>query len=126
MSSTYRILCLSHDPAITDEAEYSTSEAAAQRIAAGVGGHVSCDLAIGRYSYPLVEAGCPASRDQPAQLRCGHGSTIWVDAHWLRLLAAAHQSTDPAVLAAVTKGGHRCWPPERIQRLRLELDLPTA
>ncbi|MFJ8727787.1 hypothetical protein [Streptomyces sp. NPDC093269] len=125
MSSTYRILCLSHDPALTiDTPDYNRPEQAEEAIRAGIDGHTTCDLAIGRYSYPLVDLGCPASRDQPAQLRCHHGSTIWTDKDWLLLLAAAYQSDDPTMQQAIKAGHHDCLPWERLQRLRNELDLP--
>ena len=124
MSSTYYILCLSHDPATT-EGECYRFEEAEQRVAAGFETHPNCDLAISRHSGAVVEVACLTSKHRKVDLRCYHGAAIWADADWLRLLAAAHQSTDPAVQAAVTKAGHRCWPPERIQRLRLELDLPA-
>ncbi|MHB9857651.1 hypothetical protein [Streptomyces sp. YIM S03343] len=120
MSSTYAILCLSHDPA-TLHGEYTTPEAAETAIRNGIDGHPHCDLMIGRFSYPLVELGCPPSRDRKVQQRCYHGTTVWTDSDWLRLLAAAYQSTDPAVLAAVKAGHHGCLPWERLRRLRVEL-----
>ncbi|MFZ3473127.1 hypothetical protein ACODT3_10665 [Streptomyces sp. 4.24] len=125
MSSTYYILCLSHDPATTEGESY-TFEEAEQRVTAGLETHPNCDLAISRSSGSIVEVACLTSKDRKADLHCYHSGLIWADANWLRLLAAAHQSTDPAVRDVATKRGHRCWPPERIQRLRLELDLPTA
>lgn len=120
MSSTYRILCLSHDPALV-EGEYASTTEAEAAVAAGVEGHQRCDLLIGRYSYPLVEVGCPASKYQPADLHCCHGGTVWADAHWLLLAAAAYQSSDAEVTAAVARLGRRCWPWERLRRLREEL-----
>lgn len=123
MSSTYGILCLSHDPAIDTGHQCHTPDEAAQRIAGGIEGHAACDLLIGRYSYPLVEVGCPASKTQPAQLRCGHSSTVWVDAEWLRLLAACRTSSDPAVRDAAEHLRQMCWSPERVDRLRAELGL---
>lgn len=120
MSSTYRILCLSHDPA-TEAGEYSTPEAAEAAIAEGLPGHPDCHLMIGRYSYPLVELGCPPSRHQPAKLRCVHGNTKWVDSDWLRLLAAAYRSSDPAVQQASRVGRHLCLSSDLLSRLRLEL-----
>jgi hypothetical protein len=127
VSSTYRILCLSHDPA-TDHGEYHTRPAAEAAIATGIIGHPHCDLMIGRYSYPLVELGCPASRHQPEQLRpgvlrCYHSGTKWTDTDWLRLLAAAYQSSDPDVRKAATDGRHGCLPWERLRRLRDELGI---
>lgn len=122
MSSTYRILCLSHDPAITiDTPDYNRPEQAETAITEGIEGHHTCDLAIGRYSYPLVELGCPATRNQPANLPCTHASTIWTSTDWLRLLAAAYQSSDPAVREAAAQGSHHCLPWNRLQRLRNEL-----
>lgn len=53
MSSTYRILCVSHDPALTTGSDYNSPEAAEAAIRLGVNGHPTCDLLIGRYSYPL-------------------------------------------------------------------------
>lgn len=122
MSSTYYILCLSHDPATT-HGEYRTPEEAETAITAGITGHPHCDLLIGRYSYPLVEAGCPASRNQPAQLRCCHGATVWADADVLRLLAAGYQSQDEAVLEATKQFEFHCWSWERVRRLRDELGI---
>ncbi|MGW3321104.1 hypothetical protein [Streptomyces virginiae] len=125
MSSTYYILCLSHDPA-TVEGECHTAEEAEQRIADGLETHPNCDLAISRHSGAVCEVGCHASKHRKTNLRCYHGGTLWTDADWLLLLAAAHQTTDPTVAAVAARAGHRCWPPERLQRLRLELDLPAA
>lgn len=123
MSSTYRILCLSHDPATTTGDDYRTPEAAERDIAKGIDDHPNCDLMIGRYSYPLVELGCPPSRDQRVKLRCTHGNTEWTDKEWLHLLAAAYQSEDPAVRQAVKDGYHHCLPWDRLQRLRAELGI---
>ncbi|MGW0566109.1 hypothetical protein [Streptomyces tauricus] len=127
MSSNYLVLCLSHDPAIVAfDGDFNQPEMAEEKIREGIEGHTGCDLAIGRYSYPLVELGCPASRDQPANLTCCHGSTVWTQKEWLVLLAAAYQATDPAVTAAV--GAHRrpCLPWDRLRRLRDELEFPIA
>lgn len=120
MSSTYRILCLSHDPA-TAEGEYVTAEEALTAIAEGLPTHPNCDLMVGRYSYPLVEVGCPPTKHQPANLACVHGGTAWTGSAWLRLLLAALQSSDLDVLAVATGGRHTCFPWERLHRLRGEL-----
>ena len=55
MSSTYRVLCLSHDPAIVAADDYQRPETAEAAITEGIAEHAGCDLVIGRYSYPLVE-----------------------------------------------------------------------
>ncbi|MFF4552747.1 hypothetical protein [Streptomyces sp. NPDC001422] len=124
MSSNYRVLCLSHDPAIiARDHDYNRPEQAEAAIRDGIQDHEHCDLAIGRYSYPLIELGCPATRDQPAKLRCTHAGTEWTDKDWLLLLAAAYQSTDPDVRQAVQDGYHGCLPWERLQRLRAELGI---
>lgn len=131
MSSAYYILCLSHDPAITvNDPGYQSAEAAEAAIRDRPEGtaHSHCDLVIGRYSYPLVEIGCPNSGDQapslrPGVLRCFHAGTKWIDKDWLLLLAAAYQSDDPLVRNAVKAGNHSCLPWERLRRLRVELDV---
>jgi hypothetical protein len=126
VSSTYRILCLSHDPALT-VGEYSAREEAEGAIRDGVEDHPRCDLLIGRYSYPLVEVGCPRSigrnREGPNR-HTVHGATQWVDVVWLRLLAAVQQSgIEP--MQALTREAHlSCWSPERLRRLRDELGVP--
>ncbi|CAM5625581.1 hypothetical protein STENM36S_03965 [Streptomyces tendae] len=123
MSSSYHVLCLSHDPTIIAGEYGHRPEPALEAIAAGIDGHARCDLVVGRYSYPLVEVGCPASRDQPAKLGCCHGGPVWLDRDWLRLLTAGYQTTDPLVEAAVKKVSSLCWPWERLRRLRMELDV---
>lgn len=118
MSSAYRVLCLSHDPAIVaSDPGYHRREQAEEAIRVGVEEHRDCDLLIGRFSYPLVEVGCPP---RPS---CHHGGTEWVDSDWLRLLAAAYQSQDEAVRAATRQSEFRCWSWERLRRLRDELGI---
>ncbi len=124
MSSTYYVLCLSHDPAITvNDPGYNSAAEAEAAIRDRPSGHEHCDLMIGRYSYPLVELGCPASRDQTVKLGCTHGGIVWTDSKWLRLLAAAYQSGDPGVRKAMEEGRHWCLPWERLRRLRVELGI---
>lgn len=120
MSSTYPILCLSHDPAIiAHDPGWNRPEQAEEAIRAGVQGHEDCDLMIGRYSYPLVELGCPATCKY-------HGHTEWTDREWLILLAAAYQSDDPAVRQAAKDGHHHCLSWDRLRRLRVELGITVA
>lgn len=123
MSSNYHVLCLSHDPSLVVGEYGNRPEPALEAIGAGIEGHAGCDLVVGRYSYPLVAVCCPASRDQPAKLRCCHGGPSWVDRDWLRLLAAAYQSTDPLMAVEVKRSARSCWPWERLRRLRLELEI---
>lgn len=124
MSSTYRILCLSHDPAMTaGESDWQSGnggrEAAVECVSNRVAlmpEHRDCDLLIGRYSYPLVEVGCPPSVGR-------HRDVEWVDVGWLRILARYAELAPAEFLAdsltsAVPAG---CWTPERLHRLRHEL-----
>jgi hypothetical protein len=129
VSSNYSVLCLSHDPAIiVHDPGFNRPEQAEAAIRDGIAGHGQCDMMIGRFSYPLVELGCPNSGDQaqslrPGVLRCFHAGTQWIDKEWLLLLAAAYQSSDPAVREAVKAGNHSCLPWERLRRLRVELGI---
>lgn len=116
MSSAYRLLCLSHDPALVIDIELDRDTVPADDHPA-LEGHQGCDLAMGRFSYPLIEVGClPYS---PGCKGC-HRTTNRTDSDWLRLLAAATtapNSVSIEVLAPVT----RCWPLERLRKLRNEL-----
>ncbi|MEV0831462.1 MULTISPECIES: hypothetical protein [Streptosporangiaceae] len=134
MSSIYRVLCLSHDPAITTEAEYARPESAVAAIASGIDGHPDCDLLIGRYSYPLIEVGCPPTTgpERAARHRCyPHSVTEWADVAWLRILAAVYQVGDEQMrtLASATSLQHgtlRHWSRERLRRLRDELGIDAG
>ncbi|MFI6594957.1 hypothetical protein ACIBHX_01845 [Nonomuraea sp. NPDC050536] len=125
MSSTYRILCLSHDPALTF-GEFDSPGEAEAAIRSGIDEHPRCDLLIGRYSYPLVEVGCPSSvgRDGATPDRhVVHSVTKWVDAVWLRILAAVHQSGTEQMRALTGESSLSCWQRDRLSRLRGELGL---
>lgn len=127
MSSNYHVLCVSHDPAIviTEDHEFrsphdalaaAANPASHERLA----GHVGCDLLVGRYSYPLIEVGCPGGdRCRPGYHR--PDSDMWADAGWLRLLHAAHSRGDDVT-------GFRlrpCWTRSRVLSLARELHIET-
>lgn len=133
MSSAYRILCLTHDPA-TDIAGPDVDDgwtqpepalaAIADRTHALTAPHAGCDLVLGRYSYPLVEVACP--RSTPGFTAqgpgCFHTGPQWVDAAWLRLLwhAAQWPNIHPGLTTATEEAGRLCWTPQRAHRLRYE------
>lgn len=119
MSSTYGILCLSHDPAITAHYGFRRAEAAQAALLAGIDEHKGCDLVIGRYSAALTEIGCPASG-----VWCSHLDTHWTDASWLRLLMLAQQEPAGTDLRQAANGAAgRCWPERRLRRLGPELGI---
>ncbi|MFD5245033.1 hypothetical protein ACFWIW_10840 [Amycolatopsis sp. NPDC058340] len=129
MSSMYRILCLSHDPAIVIEhPEFHSGsngrELAEAVVLRGIEGHKGCDLLIGRYSYPLIEVGCPdRTREHVGGYHPHH--TVWVDAIWLKLLYLAQRAPkdSPERQLAERAPMPGCWTPERLHCLRTELDL---
>ncbi|GHG97303.1 hypothetical protein ACFORH_42695 [Amycolatopsis roodepoortensis] len=125
MSSMYRILCLSHDPAIVLEPEFHSGADGQARaeaaVIAGVEGHQGCDLLIGRYSYPLVEVGCPRHGGETHRLR-----TEWLDVVLLRLVGLAYRRPDGTPERLLAGQVARCWSSERLHRLRHELDLPEG
>lgn len=117
MSSSYYVLCLSHAPALHLDQHYQTPAAAEQHIADGVGGHESCDLMIARVSGGLASIGCPARH-------CYHGDTQWADVSWLRILGYAHREPDGSNIRAATSAPDlRCWTPDRMQRLGVQLSI---
>lgn len=119
MSSTYEIICLSHDPALAASGEWSSSAEALAAIAEGIAEHPSCELVVGRYSSPLVSVCCPRQKPDDPNRPLHHGyhphSDDWVDANWLRLAVLA----GPEMSKAARLPG--CWDYERARRLRLEL-----
>jgi len=130
VSSIYRVLCLSHDPAIAADTEYSSRADAEAAVRNGVSGHETCDLMIGRYSYPLVELGCPGKTlDHPrdgAHKCYFHRDARWIGVEWVRLLAYAQQQPEGSPLRQATADVHfACFPPERLHRLRLEIGTDT-
>lgn len=120
MSSTYRIFCLSHDPALETDVEFQvggTNNPAASKRAAEtpVPGHEHCDLIIAQYSGGLI-----ALSDSTKW----HAD--WVEKDWLRLLYAAHLDLvahGDAMPGPVVERLSRAWPRERLHRLRDLLDL---
>jgi hypothetical protein len=127
VSSTYHVLCLSHDPAIiVSSGEWNNAAEAIERAGDpgrfdDMAAHQNCDLLVGRYSYPLVEVGCPPRENSATG--CVHLHAQWLRVEWVRLLAAC-LDVEPAPLRAAVEEltrHHRCWSRERIQRLRSEL-----
>lgn len=116
MSSTFRFLCLSHHPAITIDAwETQTRDEAvglAERRATAdpLVAHRDCLLAVGRYSYPLVEVYNPKTRR-------------WLDADVLRLLVAACDAgVSMEMLAPFFSRG---WDMQFLDPLRVHLGFGT-
>lgn len=119
MSSTYHLMCLSHEPALVIDNVSWSCRGPDEFAGAITPEHSKCDLLIGRWSGGLAEIGCPPSSYHPNVI-------IWADARWLRLLAAAYKQPvrkrDPALSAAMVRVS-TCWNPRRMERLRAELEV---
>ncbi|MEC3995054.1 hypothetical protein VSR01_16535 [Actinacidiphila sp. DG2A-62] len=126
VSSTYTLLCLSHDPAVLVSDWGRSADNVIGQLSEGVEGHEGCDLVLGRVSGALVEVGCPPTRLQhPDNKTChGHADTVWTHVDVLRLLAAAYGTYDDVVSKAATAPTFRHWPSPRLHRLRVDLGLP--
>lgn len=122
MSSTFYVLCVSHDPAILST-EHRTPGDAAEAIKTGRELHPGCDLVIEEVSGGPVEIGCPPADTRSSRPRCYHRDVEWTDVGWLRLLLRAYNSADPDVADAVRRGRFTCWPQERLHRLRGSLGI---
>jgi hypothetical protein len=127
MSSVYRILCLSHDPAIqVADREYGTHESAItvarDPYHHGLLNHARCDLLVGQYSYPLIEVCCPSHRGLGEDGHDDHDEPRWILVEWLRLFVAAAQ-VKPVDGLNLTIGGAEsgCWTTQRLLRLRSEI-----
>ena len=120
MSSDYQALCLNHDPAIVVEGEWRSAAEAVAAVKARTDerlrSHQTCDLLVGRYSYPLVEVCCPGGNHTGLL----HTNEQWIDASWLRLLHAAYRSQDAEVLDKAQRVG-ACWTAVRVGRLADQL-----
>jgi hypothetical protein len=126
VSSSYYILCASHDPALRIEHEYNSADVAFAHIEAGLDDHPVCDLLVARVSGALVDVGCPPTRDQRHHPQClGHGGPMWARADLLRLLVAVRNVDDQAVREAAGTHAFACWTVSRLHRLRFELDTPA-
>lgn len=123
VSSSYYVLCLSHDPA-TVVSEHSGAGDATEAIENGYDSHPHCDFLISRVSGAPVEFGCPGIRTPDGgDLACwGHSKIVWVDADWLRLLSM-FEPEDPRLHQLKSRPGLRCWSHERLRRLRYELKI---
>lgn len=127
MSSTYRVLCLNHDPAIVIDRNWNNGPEAIDAACSPdrhevLEAHVECDLLVGRWSGSLCEIGCPPQYNGSGQRdACSHRAVNWVSVDWLRLFAAALQALpNPALEKAleVFRRPYRCWAPSRVERLR--------
>lgn len=127
MSGSYRILCLSHDPALElDVGNWQSGndgrEAAAHAAANPVDHedleeHAGCDLMVGRYSYPLLELCCPPGHGHPRDAK-------WADIQWLRLLWLAQNTNVPEFQRAAAAVS-TCWSPQRLNRLAAYLRMES-
>lgn len=118
MSSTYYLLCMSHDPAVTitelgDPESLPKPDDLEQT-------HPNCDFLITRHSGALIEVGCPGFGNRPCKWHTG--GIQWVKADWLRLLALLTDDEPLGVRTLREQRTLQCWDIERIHRLRYELE----
>jgi hypothetical protein len=118
VSSRYTIICLTHDPAINESgSDWGDLESALGHVLLGTGpaeAHRSCDVVIGRWSYPLIEVYCPPTFNRPASA-CAHSGVRDTPVGWLRLLHHSRINDDQTDRLV----GHdaSCWTAARLDRL---------
>jgi hypothetical protein len=116
MSSQYRLICMSHDPALIildgEHREQFTPDREDDRMA----DHPECDVMIGQFSYPLVAVGCFGLTIQGStECKSTHNQINWMDVDWLRLLYLASKGTVPVSIYQPLL--LRCWTMDRLYRL---------
>lgn len=118
MSSTYRVVCLNHDPALELGAEWNNVDSLlADQSTNGhweLSAHPACDLMITRTSGALVELGCPPKANHQ---NSWHRDIQWIEVAWLRLMVAVLDSDTPAAVSPLSLF-RSCWAPARVARLR--------
>lgn len=139
MSSSYDVICLSHDPGIRvtgdlDAVSVDRNGDLPQTLTQVREEHPHCDLAVTRESGAVVAVGCIDPGDH------GHASPHWVDMDVLRLIHQARRVADAngvsptGVQQARDQNGlvqaldrcfaaRQCWPHVRIERLRRVVEL---
>lgn len=120
MSSRYSVICLTHDPALNEEDDFGSAEEAIGAVTLGTGPaaqHRACDVVIGRWSYPLIEVGCPSNigTDRIPARRCYHNGPVWTYTGWLRLLHHSRMNDDAT--DRLVGSDAQCWPEARLDRL---------
>jgi hypothetical protein len=94
VSSQYRLICVSHNPAIVQhEPEWHSGSGGRQVVerllafdAPPIVGHESCKVVAGAFSYPLVDVYLPPEYER--------SNGEWIDACWLKALWHLNQ-VDP-------------------------------
>jgi hypothetical protein len=135
VSSDYRILCLTHDPALRlgEEDRWLRPEPAFAAVADPgscdlTAAHTGCDLLVERHSGSLIEMACPPSKTPDARTGPSHTGwhrdPKWIGVEWLRLLWHASQlsgASEGLVAARSDAARSGCWPISRVDRLRYEI-----
>lgn len=128
MSSDYFFICMSHDPGMLVGREYRLAEVTGDALPEAVAGlrreHPKCDLALARESGAIVEVGCITTAVH------GHAVPRWTDMDILRVVLHARpfEPQGPGLAWALGRlfDASRCWPQERIWRLKAVVDLEPA
>jgi hypothetical protein len=115
MSSSYYILCMSHDPA-TVVSESSTEQTAIELVGEGFETHPSCDFLVMRVSGAPVEFTCTG--DTAA---CLHSHEQTADADWLRVMQKLEELASAETEIMRRRHTLKCWSKERMHRLRSRL-----
>lgn len=130
MSSSFRPICLNHDPAILIGVDgFPDYDNVAEALAAGWAEHPRCLVIIGQWSGGLVELICPGSeRNSPAEgLRhrqsqhpAVHLYDREVEPVWLRYLAMSGEIVRSAA------GSTGCWTYDTAVKLKPILCIATG
>jgi len=117
VSSSYHVMCLSHDPAIFVAGDFNSRREADSAISVGFESHPGCDFLIMRMSGAPVEFTCTGQTDA-----CRHDYAEDVDADWLRILRYFQPTEDLEYLAKL-RMSHRLrhWTDKRLERLAAHL-----
>lgn len=124
MSSTYDLICLSHEPALPLGMEMNRDQfgriVEAREYA--VDDHAECDIMVGRWSGGLVEMGCLGNSNHPSMY---HTNVRWLEIALLRVLyQAARAPKDDQLASALGPVLSTCWSWRRLDRLRVLLGEP--